>query len=276
MEAITLNKVFTVEQLLQHWPVFDKMDIATMIFNGTITAYELWKVTKNSQYEKNYRFIPIEERNSSLSIPEFFYLCFKFETKEQSVKQIQSILVKRMFVFSADEITDIDKKKLFHDMVPTNHHISFTENNETVEIMELNSNILMLNEIIYKHIHFLKLLAKKVDYSVKQEIEDFLKTNIGKGVISKRTVHAEVGKEEKKIKYWMKDVELAVTLAVRCAEEQSKKTTKEHETLWRTLLQEKGIKDEGRTKEPHRTGAFRSFRDGLPDYLKGVEPKTKA
>lgn len=71
---------------------------------------------------------------------------------------------------------------------------------------------------------------------------------------------AAIAKAEKAGRDWEKDVEIAVRLAVKCAEDGKKLSTAKHEPEW--------IKLRG---EP-RVLAFRAFRRGLPNHLKEEGP----
>lgn len=78
--------------------------------------------------------------------------------------------------------------------------------------------------------------------------------------LGQRQSPAAIAKAEKADKDWEKDVEIAVKLAVKCAEDGKKLSTAKHEPEWIKLRGEPRVK------------AFRAFRRGLPSHLKEKGP----
>lgn len=62
-------------------------------------------------------------------------------------------------------------------------------------------------------------------------------------------------------KAWAQDLELAVGLAVECAEAKKQKSTAQHRVMWEKRCAEKGV-------DSPRKEAFAAFRRGLPAHLK--------
>ena len=60
---------------------------------------------------------------------------------------------------------------------------------------------------------------------------------------------------------WAQDLEIAVALAVECAESKRPKSTEQHRIIWEKRCSEKGI-------HSPRKEAFAAFRRGLPAHLK--------
>jgi hypothetical protein len=81
----------------------------------------------------------------------------------------------------------------------------------------------------------------------------------GKG--QQDTSKATEGRAIKTALAWALDLEIAVALAVECAELQKPKSTEQHRTIWKKRCSEKGI-------HSPRKEAFAAFRRGLPAHLK--------
>lgn len=62
-------------------------------------------------------------------------------------------------------------------------------------------------------------------------------------------------------KAWSQDLEIAIGLAVECAEAKKQKSTAQHRIMWEKRCAEKGI-------DSPRKEAFAAFRRGLPAHLK--------